>query len=216
ALYSQTLKGSLVGWTLSWDDKRYADAVILAQLTGKAIYKQDAEAFLDFWSVGSNGQRVKYTAGGLAWLDQWGSLRYSANTAFLALIYGDTVNDYNQRYRNFGEGQINYMLGNNPAKRSFVVGFGNNPPINPHHRAAHGSTTNNINDPVNNRHILYGALVGGPSAPDDNSYVDDRTNYITNEVALDYNAAFTGAIARMTLQYGGQPQANFPPLETNP
>ena len=28
---------------------------------------------------------------------QWGSLRYSANTAFIAGIYSDTVNDYNDR-----------------------------------------------------------------------------------------------------------------------
>jgi hypothetical protein len=78
-----------------------------------------------------------------------------------------------------------------------MVGFGENSPQNPHHRGAHGSTTNNINDPVDNRNVLVGALVGGPSAPNDNAYTDDRTNYITNEVALDYNAGFTGALARM-------------------
>ena len=43
--------------------------------------------------------------------------------------------------------------------------------------------------------------------------MDDRTNYITNEVALDYNAGFTGALARAVMQYGGQPLANFPPAE---
>jgi hypothetical protein len=64
--------------------------------------------------------------------------------------------------------------------------------------------TNNINDPVTNRHVLSGALVGGPSSPDDNAYSDDRTNYITNEVALDYNAGFTGALARMYQESEGQ------------
>jgi hypothetical protein len=44
--------------------------------------------------------------------------------------------------------------------------------------------------------------------------VDDRTNYVTNEVALDYNAAFTGALARLAQQYGGAPLANFPQPET--
>ena len=43
--------------------------------------------------------------------------------------------------------------------------------------------------------------------------MDDRTNYITNEVALDYNAGFTDARARAVMQYGGQPLANFPPVE---
>ena len=40
--------------------------------------------------------------------------------------------------------------------------------------------------------------------------MDDRTNYITNEVALDYNAGFIGALARAVMQDGGQPLANFP------
>jgi hypothetical protein len=83
-----------------------------------------------------------------------------------------------------------------------MVGFGENSPQNPHHRGAHGSTTNNINDPVDNRNVLVSALVGGPSAPNDNAYTDDRTNYITNEVALDYNAGFTGALARMYGEFG--------------
>ena len=103
--------------------------------------------------------------------------------------------------------QIDYLLGANPNNRSYVVGFGNNAPRNPHHRAAHGSTTNNINDPVTNRHVLTGALVGGLSAANDYAYSDDRTNYITNEVALDYNAGFTGALARM-YQEATQPFAS--------
>ena len=106
------------------------------------------------------------------------------------------------------------MLGENPNNRSYVVGFGNNPPKNPHHRAAHGSWSNSISNPTNNRHVLYGALVGGPSSADDNAYTDDRANYVTNEVALDYNAAFTGAVARMTSEFGGTPASNFPVAET--
>jgi len=184
------------GWTQSWDDKSYGAAILLAQETGKPQYRNDVEGWLNHWTDKSGGG-ITYTPGGLAWLSQWGSLRYSANTAFLADIYSDTVNDPNNRYSDFAEGQIDYILGDNPNNRSYVVGFGENSPQNPHHRGAHGSTTNNINDPVDNRNVLVGALVGGPSAPNDNAYTDDRTNYITNEVALDYNAGFTGALARM-------------------
>jgi hypothetical protein len=189
------------GWTQNWDDKSYGAGILLAQETGNAKYRSDVESWLNNWTNGS----VTKTQGGLAWLSQWGSLRYSANTAFLAGIYADTVNDPNNRYSDFAEKQIDYILGDNPNNRSYVVGFGENSPVNPHHRAAHGSLTNNINDPVTNRHVLTGALVGGPSAPNDNAYVDDRTNYITNEVALDYNAGFTGALARMYQEFGGQP-----------
>ncbi len=189
------------GWTQSWDEKSNGAGILLAQETGNAKYRSDVEGWLNNWTNGS----VTKTQGGLAWISQWGSLRYSANTAFLAGIYSDTVNDPNGRYSNFAETQIDYILGDNPNNRSYVVGFGENSPVNPHHRAAHGSLTNNINDPVTNRHVLTGALVGGPSAPNDNAYIDDRTNYITNEVALDYNAGFTGALARMYQEFGGQP-----------
>ena len=45
-----------------------------------------------------------------------------------------------------------------------------------------------------NPHQLNGALVGGPSAPDDN-YKDERTDYIMAEVTLDYNAGFQSTVA---------------------
>ncbi len=205
SLYSQSFSGDSLRWTHSWDGKVYGSIVLLAQLTGKDVYKTAARKWLDYWTVGVNGSRIQYTSGGLAWLDRWGSLRYSANTAFLAFVFADKVGDTGTRYRDFAKAQINYMLGENPNRRSYVVGFGNNPPINPHHRAAHGSTTNNINSPTNNKNVLFGALVGGPSDPNDNAYVDDRTNYVTNEVALDYNAGFTGALARMYSEFGGNP-----------
>ena len=62
--------------------------------------------------------------------------------------------------------------------------------------------------------MLYGALVGGPSSPNDGaSYTDDRGNFVNNEVATDYNAGFTGALARLAQEYGGAPLANFPQPE---
>jgi endoglucanase len=200
-------------WTHGWDDKSYGSYVLLAKLTGKDKYIQDAERWLDYWTDGYNGERISYTPGGLAALDEWGSLRYAANTAFLAFIYGDWVKDSGkkEKYHSFAERQINYTLGSNPQQRSYVVGFGNNPPTNPHHRSAHGSFINDLNIPKKTSYILYGALVGGPGRKDD--YTDDRTNYKTNEVAIDYNAGFTGAIAKMYLNYGGQPLPNFPEPE---
>lgn len=201
-------QGIGTGWTQSWDEKAYGTAILLAQETGNARYRTEVENWLNYWTDRS-GAGVKYTAGGLAWLNDWGSLRYTANTAFLAGVYSDTVKDYNGRYSNFATQQIDYMLGSNPNNRSYMVGFGNNAPKNPHHRGSHGSLTNNINDPVTNRNVLYGALVGGPSAPNDNAYTDDRTNFFNNEVALDYNAGFTGALARLFQQFGGRPLDSF-------
>lgn len=207
--------GTPAGWTLSWDDKSYGCFILLSMLDGASTYTSAAETWLDNWVSGTG---IDYTPGGLARLDQWGCLRYAANTAFCALVYADRVNDPGGQYSSFARKQIHYALGQNPAERSFLCGFGVNPPINPHHRNSHGSTTDDIAAPVNNQHVLYGALVGGPDAID--GYLDDRTDYIQNEVAMDYNAGFTGAVARLYQQYGGYTLLDLsttsPPLQPAP
>ena len=53
-------------------------------------------------------------------------------------------------------------------------------------------------NPGPNPHTLYGALVGGPGQ--DDSYEDDREDYVKNEVACDYNAAFQSGIAGMIVK----------------
>jgi hypothetical protein len=208
----QTMKS--FRWTHAWDDKSYGCYVLLAKITGKDAYRQDAERWLDYWTVGVGEQKVTYTPGGLAWLDQWGSLRYAMNTSLLAFIYSDWVADAakKKRYHDFAVRQADYVLGENPSNRSFVVGFGVNPPTKPHHRTAHGSWADNLTVPEESRHILYGALVGGPGK--DDKYADSRQDYVMNEVATDYNAAFTGVMARMYQEFGGTPLADFPPKET--
>jgi endoglucanase len=203
-------------WTIAWDDKSYGCYVLLAKITGKQKYKDDAQRWLDYWTVGVEGQKVKYTPGGLAWLDQWGSNRYAANTAFSALVYADNVADatVKSRYHDFAVRQINYMLGDNPLNRSLVVGYGANPPQHEHHRTAHGIYPSQAGDTDACAHVLYGALVGGPGSNDD--YTDQRSNYTNNEVACDYNAGFTSALARLYKEYGGDPLAVFPPQEAVP
>lgn len=206
-------------WTHAWDDKSYGCYVLLAKLTNLQQYHEDAQRWLNWWTVGgtalgADGTRVNYSPGGEAVLDQWGSLRYASNTAFIALVYADAISDatLKARYHDFAVRQINYALGDNPLHRSFVVGFGTNPPRNPHHRTAHGSWTDSLQSPALSRHILYGALVGGPKAPND-QYADDRGDFVMNEVATDYNAGFTSALARLVTEFGGTPLANFPPVE---
>lgn len=91
------------------------------------------------------------------------------------------------------------MLGS--TGRSFVVGFGNNPPLRPHHAAASCPLApatcdwSNFDSPDPNPNILYGALVGGPSSLNDDTLNDARNDYIENEVTLDYNAGFQSALA---------------------
>lgn len=214
SLYTDSSGEPAYSWGISWDDKSYGCYALMARLTGESEYKEDIERHLDYWTTGHGGSSITYTPGGLAWLDQWGSLRYACNTAFLALYHHDIASTPQKQaqYHAFARSQIDYALGSNPQGRSYVCGFGVNPPVNPHHRTTHGAWGNNVNGaPLETRHVLYGALVGGPDSQD--GYSDDRDNYINNEVACDYNALFSGALAKLTLDIGGVPLADFPPEE---
>lgn len=53
--------------------------------------------------------------------------------------------------------------------------------------------------PGPNPQVLNGALVGGPDRYD--NYVDDRADYVANEVTLDYNAGFQSALAELCYLY---------------
>ncbi len=211
-------------WTLAWDDKSYGDYVLLAELTGKQVYIDDAERWLDWWTTGVSGQKVAYSPGGEAFLDTWGSLRYSANTAYAALQFSSWLTAQGKdaakvsTYHAFAVRQIDYILGDNPRHASYEIGFTNSGtntawPQNPHNRTAHGSWDQSMTDPAATRHLDYGLLVGGPGSADD-QFSDDRANYGETEGALDYNAGFSGALAALAGEYGGTPRANFPPKET--
>jgi endoglucanase len=200
-------------WTHDWDSKHYGTYLLLSRLTGKAKYSEAIERNLAYWTTGTpQGERVTYTPGGLAWLSQWGSLRYAMNESFLAMVYSKDVADAakKQAYRDFAMRQLNYALGQNPRNSSYLIGFGTNPPQSPHHRTAHGSYADSQTVPAQHRHVLYGALVGGPNASD--AYTDSISDFISNEVATDYNASFTGVLAAAQQLFpGGAPLANFPP-----
>jgi len=191
----------------SWDNKGPGLAVLLYRLTRTSRYRQAAVDFMNGWLPGG---RVQYTPQGLAWLRQWGPLRYTSNTAFIGLAFAaelmrDNTNNAMQlatTYQRWGRQQIGYMLGNNSAGFSYLVGFGDQFPRQPHHKssvcapAPAACTWATFSDTSTSNHfLLLGALVGGPSLQD--QYTDDRTDYIRNEVALDYNAGFTAALAAL-------------------
>ncbi|KAK7093552.1 uncharacterized protein [Littorina saxatilis] len=182
-------------WGFSWDEKLGGNHLLMYKLTGDDTYKSDIESTMTTWSKPGG---MAYTPKCLAFRLEWGPLRYSANTAFFALMaakYGVHA----ASYRQWAMCQIHYALGD--TGRSYVVGFGTNPPKKPHHRASScpmlpapcGWEAQQNTGP--NPHTLYGALVGGPGKSDD--YTDDRKDYVHNEVACDYNAGFQGAVAAL-------------------
>lgn len=208
---------------LSWDDKTYGCYVLLAKITNKKQYHDDSQRWLDWWSYGyeerlngkenwSRDEGVPYTPGGLAWIRQWGPIRYAVSVAFTSFVYSDCPDIPEQKrklYYNWAKSQIDYALGNNEQNRSYVCGFGNNPPTKPHHRSMHGPyLDDNGRTPEKSRHVLYGALVGGPGQ--DGSYEDQRLDAVKNEVATDYNAGFSSALARLAMDYDCHALQNFP------
>ncbi|XP_063436572.1 endoglucanase F-like [Mytilus trossulus] len=184
-------------WGQSWGSKFTASMILLYQITKKDVYKQDIETTFTNWLPGATGPNaVPYTPKGLAFRTKWGSLRHAANNAFMALLAAESgINP--TKYRNWAKGQIGYILGD--TGRSYVVGFGVNPPSHEHHRAAScplipASCSHDFYEmKYPNPHVLYGAIVGGPGPNDE--YDDVRSDYVRNEVAVDYNAGFQGAIA---------------------
>uniref|UniRef100_A0A2C9JJ67 Endoglucanase n=1 Tax=Biomphalaria glabrata TaxID=6526 RepID=A0A2C9JJ67_BIOGL len=189
----------LPAWGMSWDDKTIVNQVLLYNITKKDKYKAAVEGSYKMWFPGGS---IPYTPKGLAYRLQWGSLRYASNMAFAALLAADT-GLHPEEYRRWAMCQIHYALGDTGF--SYVIGFGSKYPLRPHHRASScpnppakcGSQIMPMKEP--SPHVLYGALVGGPGQNDD--YTDDRSNYVNNEVACDYNAAFQGAVAALKSLY---------------
>lgn len=137
----------------------------------------------------------RQTVGGLR-LREWfaheyGSLRHANNAAVIALHYSDYVGhapvlpgntwwkegrsneQMRDQFRQAARAQVDYALGENPYHRSYLVGFGQAPFNDVHHRGAYGSWAGfdhfipgKADDRRTNRHILYGALVAGPDHND--------------------------------------------------
>ncbi|XP_046979355.1 endoglucanase E-4-like [Schistocerca americana] len=165
--------------------------VLMAQLTKQKEYVEAAQAFCDF-----TVDHQKRTPKGLVYIDKFGTLCHAANVAFVCLQASEAGLG-GRKYVDFARRQINYMLGD--SGRSFVVGYGDNPPKQPYHAA---SSCPDLPAPCDweafrskepNPQVLYGALVSGP---DENDFFEDkREEYVYTEVTLDYNAGFQSAVA---------------------
>ena len=202
-------------WVHSWDTVWGGVFAKLAPVTDDPLMWYFFRWNIEYWSGvphedPSDQTFMKPTPGGYRVVAGWGSARYNAAAQLCAQVY----NKYKakQEFVDWSKSQMDYILGDNPKGICFEVGYAENSAKNPHHRASHGSTTNSMTDPVNAHHVLWGALVGGPGEKDD--YNDDRTDYVYNEVAIDYNAGFVGALAALYAEYGqDQKPLDFIPQE---
>lgn len=120
-------------------------------------------------------------------------MRAAANQAFVNALYyklkgiTDVVEPHCQR-------TIDYIMGDNDNKFSFITGLTNNSPIHPHHRNYYFQDmflwdTDFICNP---KYRELGYLVGGNF--DLSLYNDHINNAITNEGGIDFNAGLVGAL----------------------
>lgn len=193
---------------VDWNFVGHPACALLYRVTRDSKYSKCVEDHMDQWV-----NEFSRTPRGLTYV-KWGfgttSLRNNANTALLGLAYAKDVGRTHRpmekayTYQCWALSQIRYMIGD--GGRSYVVGYGVNPPKRPHHRGAScplkgECTWEHYNLKSHNPHILLGALVGGPDVND--GYADDRTDWIQSEVALDYNAGFMGGVAGLQRIMGG-------------
>lgn len=205
-------------WVHSWDTVWGGVFVRLAEITNNPKYVYYARWNVEFWSGVPHQDPTDHnflaaTPAGFRVINTWGSARYNCAAQLCALIMRKMTG--RAEFSDWARGQMDYIMGKNPMNRSYIVGFPTPAASaqHPHHRAAHGSTTNNMLVPATHRHELWGALVGGPDSNDVHN--DITTDFVSNEVAVDYNAGLVGALAGLYTYYGAgqQPLASFPPLE---
>ncbi|KAI7736969.1 hypothetical protein M8C21_027245 [Ambrosia artemisiifolia] len=211
-------------FSFSWDDKRAATKVLLAKgfIVNKIgelqLYKQHSDNYICSLIPGSPGSQGRYTPGGLFYKQGESNLQYVTTSSFLLLTYAKYL-DSNGGHASCGSSmvtsetlivqakkQIDYILGDNPMKMSYMVGFGNKYPTRIHHRGSSVPSVHDHPDRIScdaghqyfnsgspNPNLLVGAIVGGPDSND--KYEDDRSNYSQSEPATYINAPFVGAVA---------------------
>jgi len=159
-----------------------------------------------------NGEKVTTLGGG------WGQLRYAGNTAFSVALYSLAKNT--TQYDQFIYDQIDYILGKNDAKRSFITGFCegcSGSPKLPHHRNVFLRDDNPDDNEkakmtIPERNKYFGYLVGGTRTS--SSYTESVTDYQTTEGGIDYNAGLLGALAYIVSKL--DPAPDIPPIEVDP
>ncbi|WP_026967443.1 glycoside hydrolase family 9 protein [Algoriphagus terrigena] len=120
----------------------------------------------------------------------WGSNAVASNQGVL-LIEAYRLNG-EEGFLQGAKANLDYIMGRNATGFSYVTGFGSKTPIHPHHRLA----TSRPELPP-----LPGFMVGGPnpsqqdgceypSKVPDESYTDLACSYASNEIAINWSAAF--------------------------
>ncbi|KAK9270911.1 hypothetical protein L1049_026498 [Liquidambar formosana] len=214
----------------SWDNKLAGTQVLLSRVSffgakdtsnseklGLQMYRKTAVAVMCGLLANSPTATKSRTDSGLIWVSEWNALQHPVASAFLAALYSDymltsrtaklqcdgdsfTPSDL----RKFAISQADYVLGNNPMKMSFLVGYGDKYPQYVHHRGASipaDATTGCtdgfqwLNSTKPNPNVAVGALVGGPFLNE--TYIDSRNNSMQGEPSTYNSAVIVGLLSSL-------------------
>nr|XP_019708344.2 LOW QUALITY PROTEIN: endoglucanase 3-like [Elaeis guineensis] len=217
----------------SWDNKLAGARVLLSRKTlvdgDKSFepFRLQAEDFMCRILPNSPSSTTRYTPGGLIFKQSSANLQYVTSISFLLNTYAKYMISSNHTFkcgnilvgpntlRALAKRQVDYILGDNPLKMSYMVGFGTRFPQRMHHRgsslpslATHPSAIGcqagfqyfSSSNP--NPNILTGAVVGGPDQND--AFPDDRTDSSRSEPATYINAPLVGSLAFLVGSHGSQ------------
>ncbi|KAK4858424.1 hypothetical protein QYF36_016164 [Acer negundo] len=219
---------------LSWDNKLPAAMLLLTRfrifLNPGYPYEEMLRMYHNTTTLTMCAYMKQYgvfnwTRGGMIQLNHGRPqpLQYVSNAAFLASLFVDYMNatgvpgiycgaDFIKldKIKSFATSQMDYILGKNPMKMSYVVGFGNKFPRHVHHRGASmprdkikysctgGFKWRDTRNP--NPNNITGAMVGGPDRFD--QFRDLRSNYSYTEPTLAGNAGLVAALVSLTSSGG--------------
>ncbi|KAJ8538281.1 hypothetical protein K7X08_014821 [Anisodus acutangulus] len=209
----------------SWDNKLAGTQVLLSRVSffnSKASnsdtlqeYRKTAEAVMCGLLPKSPTATSSRTDSGLIWISEWNALKHPVASAFLAVLYSDymltsrsakiTCNGDSYAasdLRKFAISQTDYVLGDNPSKMSYLVGYGDNYPQYVHHRGASIPKDADVSckdgwkyldSKEPNPNVATGALVGGPFLNE--TYIDSRNNSMQAEPTTYNSSVLVGLLS---------------------
>ncbi|XP_047327449.1 endoglucanase 1-like [Impatiens glandulifera] len=217
----QTLGANEGGNTFSWDNKHVGARILLS----KAFLTQKVQSLHDYKRRSDDficsiipGSQTPYTPGGLLFKMKESNMQYVTTTSFLLLTYANYLASSHKTVscggtvvtpktlRSIAKKQVDYILGSNPLKMSYMVGYGPKYPVRVHHRASSIPSMSShpekipcssgfgfFNTQSANPNVLVGAIVGGPDQND--GFPDQRSDYLHSEPATYINAPLVGSLA---------------------
>ncbi|WOH01568.1 hypothetical protein DCAR_0520952 [Daucus carota subsp. sativus] len=212
--------------TFGWDNKHVGARILLS----KAFLVQKVQSLHDYKGQSDNFicsliPQSQYTPGGLLFKMDDSNMQYVTSTSFLLVTYAKYLTTSQKvvncggsivtprKLRALAKKQVDYLLGDNPLKMSYMVGYGPRYPQRIHHRgsslpsiASHpskiqctaGFSVMKSQSPNPNIHI--GAVVGGPDGKD--RFPDQRSDYFQSEPATYINAPLVGSLAYLAHSFG--------------